>query len=50
MKYPDAAAHLADYRRQIAAIREKMRETQAAAEPQEVSDYEFQTPEGAIRL
>src|ERR1700719_3317433 len=50
MQYPDAAAHLADYRRQIAAIREKMRETQAVAEPQEVSDYEFQTPEGAIRL
>lgn len=50
MKYPDAAARLADYRRQIAAIREKMRETQATAEPQEVSDYQFQTPEGAIRL
>jgi len=50
MKYPDAAAHLADYRRQIAAIRERMRATQAAAEPQEVSDYEFRTPEGPIRL
>src|SRR5260370_22782535 len=50
MKYPDAAARLADYRRQIAAIREKMRETQATAEPQEVSDYQFQTPQGAIRL
>ena len=50
MKYPDAAAHLADYRRQIAVIREKMRATQAAAEPQEVSDYEFRTPEGPIRL
>jgi predicted dithiol-disulfide oxidoreductase (DUF899 family) len=50
MKYPDAAARLADYRRQIAAIRAQMREAQAAAEPQEVRDYEFQTPEGPVRL
>src|SRR6202171_1979273 len=50
MKNPDAALRLADYRRQIAAIREKMRETPATAEPQEVSDCEFQRPECAIRL
>ena len=50
MKYPDAAARLDEYRRQIGAIREKMRATQAAAEPQEVRDYEFRTPEGPIRL
>src|ERR1700730_15983838 len=50
MKYPDAALRLADYRRQIAAIREKMRETQATAEPQEGRDYEVQRPEAAILL
>jgi predicted dithiol-disulfide oxidoreductase (DUF899 family) len=50
MKYPDAAAQLADYRREIAALRTKMRATQAAAEPQEVDDYAFQTPAGAVRL
>ena len=31
MKYADANARLLDYRRQIAAIRERMRETLAAA-------------------
>jgi predicted dithiol-disulfide oxidoreductase (DUF899 family) len=50
MKYSDAAARLADYRRQIAAIRTRMRETQEGCEPQEVRDYEFQTPEGPVRL
>lgn len=50
MKYSEAANRLIDYRRQIAAIRGKMREAQAEAEPQEVSDYEFQTPEGTVRL
>jgi predicted dithiol-disulfide oxidoreductase (DUF899 family) len=50
MKYSDAAARIADYRQQISAIRERMRATQAEAEPQEVSDYEFQTPEGPVRL
>jgi predicted dithiol-disulfide oxidoreductase (DUF899 family) len=50
MKYADAAERLADYRRQIAAIRARMRETQAETEPQEVSDYEFRTPEGSVRL
>jgi predicted dithiol-disulfide oxidoreductase (DUF899 family) len=50
MKYSDAAERLADFRSQIAAIREKMRATQAAAEPQEVRDYEFRTSEGPVRL
>jgi predicted dithiol-disulfide oxidoreductase (DUF899 family) len=50
MKYTDAAARLADYRQQIAVLREKMRATQSQVEPQEVSDYEFQTPEGPTRL
>ena len=50
MKYSDAAGRLADYREQIAAIRGKMRATLAAAEAQEVSDYELQTPTGPVRL
>jgi len=50
MKYSDAAARLADYREQIAAVRERMRETLAAADPQEVADYEFRTPDGPVRL
>ena len=50
MKYSDAASRLAEQRRQLAVLREQMRATQAAAEPQEISDYEFQTPEGPVRL
>jgi predicted dithiol-disulfide oxidoreductase (DUF899 family) len=50
MKYADMNGKLADYRRQIAAIRERMRETQAAVEPEEVRDYEFSTINGAVRL
>ena len=50
MKYSEAAARIADYRKQISAIREQMRAAQAEAEPQEVNDYEFQTSEGAVRL
>jgi predicted dithiol-disulfide oxidoreductase (DUF899 family) len=50
LKYADATAKLADYRRQIAGIREKMRATQSAIEPQEVRDYEFLTPQGAVLL
>lgn len=50
MKYADVNGKLADYRRQIAAIREKMRDTLATVEPQEVGDYEFTTPAGPVRL
>lgn len=50
MKYADATARLADYRRQIAAVREKMRALQDDTEPEEVSDYEFQTVERPLRL
>ena len=50
MKYPDVHGKLADYRRQIATIREKMRETLAAGEPQPVRDYEFSNSEGSVRL
>ena len=50
MKYADADVRLLDYRRQIAEIREKMRETLATAEAQEVHDYEFTGTKGAVRL
>jgi len=50
MNYTDASKKLADYRRQIADVRAKMREAQAAAGPQEVEKYEFATPEARVRL
>jgi predicted dithiol-disulfide oxidoreductase (DUF899 family) len=50
MKYADGSARIMEYRQQIAAIRQKLRETQQAVEPQPVDDYEFQTVEGSIRL
>ncbi len=50
MKYVDASRRLADYRRQITAIRDSMRETQAAVEPEAVRDYEFSTVNGTVRL
>lgn len=50
MKYADVNRKLTDYRRQIASIREKMRETLAAVEPQEVKDYELANVDGPVRL
>ena len=50
MKYAEGSVKVAEYRRQIASIRQKMRETQAAVEPQQVEDYEFQTSQGPVRL
>jgi len=50
MTYADTTARLADYRRQIAAIRERMRETLAGIEPQPVPDYELDTIDGPVRL
>jgi predicted dithiol-disulfide oxidoreductase (DUF899 family) len=50
MQYADVNGKLADYRRQIAAIREKMRDTLAAVEPQVVQNYEFRTVEGTVHL
>jgi predicted dithiol-disulfide oxidoreductase (DUF899 family) len=50
MKYRETSRQLADYRRQIAALRKKMREAQAAVAPEEVQDYEFATPSGKVRL
>src|SRR5450759_1863977 len=50
MNYADGSAKVTEYRQQIAEIRQKMRETQRAMEPQKVNDYEFQAIEGSIRL
>jgi predicted dithiol-disulfide oxidoreductase (DUF899 family) len=50
MKYATGSEKLTAYRREIAEVREKMRDTQAAIEPQEVADYEFKAPQGPVRL
>jgi len=50
MKYAAGAEKLVAYRRQIADIRQKMRDTLAEIEPHEVADYEFKTLEGSVRL
>jgi predicted dithiol-disulfide oxidoreductase (DUF899 family) len=50
MNYKETAGRLAEYRSQIADIREKMRRTRAANEPEEVHDYEFATTSGKTRL
>ncbi len=48
--YRQTSAKLAGYRRQIAAIRKKMRAQQASVEPEAVQDYQFATPKGKIHL
>ena len=50
MGYRQTSQKLAGYRRQIAAIRKKMRAAQASAQPEEVRDYQFATPKGRVRL
>jgi predicted dithiol-disulfide oxidoreductase (DUF899 family) len=50
MKYKETAERLAEYRSQIADIREKMRSAQESIEPEEVQDYKFATPQGKVRL
>jgi predicted dithiol-disulfide oxidoreductase (DUF899 family) len=50
MSYRDTSAKIADYRRRIADLRQQIRSAQAAAEPEQVRDYEFATPEGPVRL
>lgn len=50
MNYRDTAGKLAAYRIQISELRQKMREAQASIEPEPVSDYEFATPTGPLRL
>ncbi|HEY6257668.1 MAG TPA: DUF899 family protein [Xanthobacteraceae bacterium] len=50
MRYKDTAEKLAQYRREIAGLRAKMREAQAVVEPEEVRDYEFAVPDGTVPL
>jgi predicted dithiol-disulfide oxidoreductase (DUF899 family) len=50
MRYQETSAKLADYRRQITDLREKMRAMQAAVEPEEVRNYELAAAEGPVRL
>lgn len=50
MDYESTSAKLAEFRRQIAAIRQKMRAAQAGVEPQEVADYQFANSQGTVRL
>ena len=50
MNYKRTSERIAAYRREIAALRIKMREAQAQIEPEPVKDYEFTTLTGAVRL
>ena len=50
MPYRETKERLAAYRREIAALRDKMRALQERVEPEEVADYEFAGPEGTARL
>lgn len=50
MSYRDSAAELAGYRRQIDELRRRMRQVQAAVEPEAVADYEFAGWTGPVRL
>jgi predicted dithiol-disulfide oxidoreductase (DUF899 family) len=50
MRYRETAETLARYRRDIAALRDKMRALQSEAEPEQVEDYRFATIDGEVRL
>jgi predicted dithiol-disulfide oxidoreductase (DUF899 family) len=50
VNYRETSTRLAEYRRQIAGLRDKMREARAAAEPEEVPDYVFTNSSGSVRL
>ena len=50
MTYADSVQKMNEYRMQIASLREELHKVQADIEPQEVSDYTFQTPDGAVAL
>lgn len=50
MNYRETSATLTEYRKQIAALRDKMREARAAAEPEEVRDYVFTNFDGSVHL
>jgi predicted dithiol-disulfide oxidoreductase (DUF899 family) len=50
MSYRDTTTRLNLYRREIAALRDKMRALQQEVEPEEVADYEFAGPAGPVLL
>lgn len=50
MQYRDTTKKLAAYRKEIDALRAKMRDLQEAVEPQAVDDYEFIGADGPVRL
>ena len=50
MPYREVAEKLAAYRREIAALRDKMRALQQQVEPEEVENYRFATSDGPVRL
>src|SRR5437764_13754977 len=50
MPYREVTEKLAAYRREIAALRDKMRVLQKEAEPEEVEDYRFATTDGPVHL
>lgn len=50
MGYRETSQRLAQYRAEIAGLRRKMRALQETVEPQPVTDYEFATQAGAVRL
>jgi predicted dithiol-disulfide oxidoreductase (DUF899 family) len=50
MAYRDTTAKLAEYRKEIGALREKMRALQKAVEPEPVADYRFASGSGPVAL
>ncbi len=50
MTYPEGTRRLAEYRKRIVSIRQRMRRVQQTIEPQEVEDYTFSTDRGTMRL
>jgi predicted dithiol-disulfide oxidoreductase (DUF899 family) len=48
--YKETSQRLAGYRREIDALRDKMRELQQTVVPEEVADYELTGPDGPVRL
>jgi len=50
MKYTDGSERINAYRREIADIRQKIRAAQGDVEPEDVADYEFEGPDGKVRL
>ena len=50
MNYDDSMTKLGQYRAEIAELRKKIRETQAAVEPEETKNYRLASAEGPVLL